>query len=131
MPGFSRILSRVPLVHQALGGFVVAINLIAGIWGLLIYRGRLTAGRAFEQTLALSHTVIFGQAALGLLLLAGQYRAPVQLHYVYGLAPAAAVLFAYSSRSEDPRRNTLVFSIIAVLAGLLAARAFMTGKGYG
>ena len=93
--------------------------------------GRLTAGRAFEQVLALSHTVIFGQAALGLLLLAGQYRAPVQLHYVYGLAPAAAVLFAYSSRSEDPRRNTLVFSIIAVLAGLLAARAFMTGKGYG
>ena len=52
--------------------------------------------------LALSHTVIFGQAALGLLLLAGQYRAPVQLHYVYGLAPAAAVLFAYSSRYGGP-----------------------------
>ena len=120
-----------PLVHQALGGFVVAINLIAGIWGILIYRGRLGAGRAFEQTLALSHTVIFGQAALGLLLLAGEYRAPVQLHYVYGLAPAAAVLFAYSSRTDDPRRNTLVFAIIAILAGLLAARAFMTGKGYG
>jgi hypothetical protein len=55
----------------------------------------------------------------------------VQLHYVYGLAPAAAVLFAYSARSEDPRRNTLVFAIIAILAGLLAGRAFMTGKGYG
>ena len=54
---------------------------------------------------------------LGLLLLAGKYRAPVQLHYVYGLAPAAAVLFAYSSRPEDTRRNTLVFAIIAVLAG--------------
>jgi len=121
----------VPVVHQALGGFVVAINVIAGIWGILIYRGRLGAGRVFEQTLALSHTVIFGQAALGLLLLAGEYRAPVQLHYVYGLAPAAAVLFAYSSRTDDPRRNTLVFAIIAILAGLLAARAFMTGKGYG
>ena len=55
----------------------------------------------------------------------------MQLHYVYGLAPAAAVLFAYSSRTEDTRRNILVFAIIAVLAGLLAGRAFMTGKGYG
>jgi hypothetical protein len=77
----------VPVVHQALGGLVVAINLLAGIWGLLIWRGRLQANRAFEQVLALSHTIIFGQALLGLLLLAGKYRAPVQLHYVYGLRP--------------------------------------------
>lgn len=120
-----------PGVHEVLGGFVVAINLLAGIWGLLIWRGRLAAGRVFEQVLAASHTVIFGQAALGLLLLASEYRAPVQLHYVYGLAPAAAVLFAYSARTEDTRRNILVFAIIAILAGLLAGRAFMTGKGYG
>jgi branched-subunit amino acid transport protein len=121
----------VPVVHQALGAFVVAINLIAGIWGLFIWRGRLRANRVFEQVLALSHTIIFGQALLGLLLLAGNYRAPVQLHYVYGLAPAVAVLFAYSSRTEDTRRNILVFAVIAILAGLLAGRAFMTGEGYG
>ena len=107
--GFSRILAAVPVVHQALGGFVVAINLVAGIWGLLIWRGRLTAGRAFEQVLALSHTVIFGQAVLGLLLLAGKYRAPVQLHYVYGLAPGrrGAVRVLVAHRGHAPQHPRL------------------------
>ncbi len=118
-------------MHQSLGGLVVAINLVAGLWGLLVWRGRLRSSRLFEHALALSHAVIFGQALFGLLLLGGARRAPVELHYVYGLAPAAAVLFAYSSRTADTRRNTLVFAVIAVVAGLLAARAFMTGMGWG
>jgi hypothetical protein len=118
-------------VHQVLGGFVVAINLVACIWAFLVYRGTITAGRAFTQVLALSHTVILGQAAIGLLLLSSQHRAPVQLHYLYGLAPAVGVIFGYSSRTEDPRRNTLVFAIVALAATLFAIRAFMTGMGWG
>lgn len=121
----------VPHVHQVLGGFVVAINLVACIWAFLVYRGTVVPGRAFTQVLALSHTVIIGQAVLGLLLLSSQYRAPVQLHYLYGFAPAVAVLFGYSSRTEDPRRNTLVFAVVALVATLFAARAFMTGMGWG
>jgi hypothetical protein len=128
---FSRILRRVTAIHQVLGGLVIAINLCAGIWGLLVVRGRLRAGRAFEQVLALSHTVIVGQAMLGLLLLSSNHRAPVQLHYVYGFAPAAAIVFAYSARSDDPRRNQLVFAVIALVAAALAGRAFMTGEGWG
>ena len=120
-----------PDVHQAIGGFVIALNLIAAVWGFLVWRGTAGSGRAFQQVLALSHTVIIAQAVIGLLLLSSEHRAPVQLHYVYGLAPAVAVLFAYSARTEEARRNVLVFSIVALTAGLLAARAFMTGKGWG
>ena len=67
-----------------------------------------------SQLLALSHTLALLQGAFGLYLLAGGYRAPMQLHYVYGLLPSAAVLFGYSARTADGRRNLLQFSIIAL-----------------
>jgi FtsH-binding integral membrane protein len=118
-------------VHEVVGALVLALNLIAGLWGVLVYRGRLAPGRAFEQALALSHTVVVGQTLLGLYLLSTKHRAPVQLHYVYGAAPALAILFAYSSRTEDARRNTLVFAVIALVIAAIAGRAFMTGKGWG
>ncbi len=127
----SRILTAVPRIHETLGAVLIAINLVAGGWGLLIYRDRLRSGRAFEQVLALSHTIVVGQALVGLLLLGSNRRAPVQLHYVYGAVPAVLVLFGYSSRTDDPRRNVLVFAIVALLVAALGARAFMTGKGWG
>ncbi len=120
-----------PEVHQALGGLVILLNLVAGLWALLVYRGRREPTKPFQQVLALSHTVIVGQATIGLLLLMSQHHAPASLHYIYGLAPAGAVLFAYSARTEEPRRNILVFAIIALVATAFAARAFMTGIGWG
>lgn len=114
-------------VHETVGGLVLAINAIAGFWALLVYRRRSTPSRVFEHVLALSHTVIVGQALLGLLLLSGNHRAAEQLHYVYGLAPLALVVFAYSARTDEPRRNIGVFGIASLLAAALATRAFMTG----
>ena len=92
-------------LHIGLGFAVIAVNLVAGVWGLLVWRGVLRANRVFEQVLAASQTVIFGQAVLGLLLLSQNLRAAQQLHYVYGLLPAAMVIFAYSARRKDPRRQ--------------------------
>ncbi len=118
-------------VHQVLGGLVVLLNLAAGLWCLVVWQGWTTPGRVFEQVLALSHTVIIGQALLGLLLLSGQLRAPAELHYVYGLVPAVLVVFGYSSRTDEPKRNQLVFGIVGILAAALGSRAFMTGMGWG
>lgn len=73
--------------------------------------------------LAASQTVIFGQAIIGLLLLSQNLRAAQQLHYVYGLLPAAMVIFAYSARRNDHLRNILIFSIAALLSAALATRA--------
>jgi hypothetical protein len=119
----------VVVVHMTVGGAVVVLNWLAGLWGLAVWRTRRTVTPLLQQTIALSHTAVLAQAALGLYLLTANHRAPAQLHYVYGLLPVGAVLFGYSARTEDGRRNLLVFSVVAVVIGGLAVRAFMTGKG--
>lgn len=110
-------------LHLWLGLIVIAINLIAGIWGLLVWRRKLPANKAYAQVLAASQTVIVGQAIIGLLLLSQNLRAAEQLHYVYGLLPAGMVVFAYSARRDDHLRNILIFSIAALLAAALSIRA--------
>jgi hypothetical protein len=117
-------------IHYWLGAIVIAINAVAGVWGLAAWRGWVAPGRVFAQVLAASHTVIIGQAVLGLLLLSQNLRAPEELHYVYGLLPAALVVFAYSARRGDERRNLLIFAIASVLAAALSIRAFMSGGGF-
>jgi hypothetical protein len=115
--------------HMAVGGLFIAVNVVVGIWGLLTWRRARPATAWLSQLLALSHTLALLQGAFGLYLLAGGYRAPVQLHYVYGLLPSAAVLFGYSARTADARRNLLQFSVIAFVIAGLGTRAFMTGRG--
>ncbi len=110
-------------VHLWLGILVIGINLAAGVWGLFVWRQRLPANRSYAQVLAASQTVIIGQAVLGLLLLSQNLRAAEQLHYVYGLLPAAMVIFAYSARRDNHLRNILIFSIAALLAAALATRS--------
>jgi ABC-type uncharacterized transport system YnjBCD permease subunit len=115
--------------HMAVGGLFIAINVVVAIWGFLTWRRERPVSGLLSQLLALSHTLAFLQGAFGLYLLAGGYRAPMELHYVYGLLPSAAVLFGYSARTADSRRNLLQFSIIAVAIAGLGTRAFMTGRG--
>ncbi len=110
-------------IHLWLGILVIGINLAAGVWGLFVWRQRLPANRSYAQVLAASQTVIIGQAVLGLLLLSQNLRAAEQLHYVYGLLPAAMVIFAYSARRDNHLRNILIFSIAALLAAALATRS--------
>lgn len=112
-------------IHLGLGIVVIAINLIAAVWGFLVWKQWLPANKVYAQVLASSQTVIVGQAVIGLLLLSQNLRAAQQLHYVYGLLPAAMVIFAYSARGRDQRRNILIFSIAALLAAGLSARALM------
>lgn len=110
-------------LHLWLGMLVIGINLVAGVWGLFVWRQRLPANRSFAQVLAASQTVIVGNAVLGLLLLSQNLRAAEQLHYVYGLLPAGMVIFAYSARRDNHLRNILIFSIAALLAAALSTRA--------
>lgn len=112
-------------IHLGLGIVVIAINLIAAVWGFIVWKQWLPANKVYAQVLAASQTVIVGQAVIGLLLLSQNLRAAQQLHYVYGLLPAAMVIFAYSARGRNQQRNILIFSIAALLAAGLSARAFL------
>jgi hypothetical protein len=120
---------HVAVAHMTIGGALIALNLVAGISGLLTWRARIDVKAWLQQVLALSHTVVLLQAMFGLYLLTGGNRAPAKLHYVYGLLPVGAVAFGYSARTSDSRRNLLQFSIIALIVAALAVRAYMTGNG--
>jgi hypothetical protein len=118
---------RVVDAHKAVGGLVIALNLLVGLWGLWAWRQHAVATPLLAQLLAFSHTIVLLEAAFGLYLLAGGYRSGQGLHYVYGAIPAGAVLFGYSARTPDARRNLLQFAVIALAIAVLAGRAFMTG----
>lgn len=127
----SLILTGVVTFHLVLGTIVLVSNLVVAVWGALVYRGRARPNQAFAQSLALSHASTVGQSVIGLLLLSSGNRAPQELHYVYGIVPPVLILFAYSSRTDDARRNIGVFALVAFLVLLVAARAYMTGRGIG
>jgi hypothetical protein len=112
---------------MAVGGLLIALNLVVGVWGLIAWRRELVASALLAQLLALSHTIVLLEGAFGLYLLAGGFRAHAPLHYIYGVIPVGAVLFGYSARTEDARRNLLQFSVIALGISILSLRAYMTG----
>ena len=114
-------------VHVILGVAMVAANAVAAVWGVLVWRGTLEPGRWFAHVLALSHTLAIGVAALGLLMLGGEREEAESLHEVYGFLPAGIVVLAYTSRSEDQRRNILVFAVAAAEIMGLGNRAPTTG----
>jgi hypothetical protein len=113
-------------VHVALGVAVLAVCVGAALLGFLAYR-RGGAGLWVTHALALAQTVLIGQAAVGLLLLSDDRRAPDRLHYTYGgLALGMALSPWFYAPGAGPRR-LLWFAGTTLVAGALAARAFMTG----
>jgi hypothetical protein len=116
------------LVHMVLGTLLIAANFTVAAWGFVVYRRRIPPGRLFTHLLALAQTLVIGQATVGLLLLSGGLRPADQLHFAYGLLPLLAVAYPYALRTDDGRRNVLVFSVGSVLAAALGVRAYMTGS---
>ena len=78
------------------------------------------------QLIALVQTLLVAQVGLGLLLLSDDRRAPDRLHYAYGTLALAAVLAPWLYAPPDPRRRLLWFTAATLVAGALAARAYMT-----
>ena len=60
--------------HKAVGGLVIALNLLVGLWGLWAWRQHAVASPLLAQLLAFSHTIVLLEAAFGLYLLTGGYR---------------------------------------------------------
>jgi hypothetical protein len=113
--------------HVLLGVAVIVICLGAAVLGFLSYRRR-AAGGLVAHTLALAQTVLIGQAAVGLLLLSDDRRAPDRLHYTYGaLALGVALSPWFYAPAAGPKR-LLWFAAMTLVAGALAVRAYMTGS---
>ena len=114
--------------HRYFAYAVIAGCLLAGVFGLVTYkRGALLSGAAIHL-LALPQTLLVAQAALGLLLLSGNYRAADELHYVYGAVALGVVLSPWFYAPADPRRRLLWFAVSALVAAALGVRGTMTGS---
>ncbi len=113
--------------HRYLAVAVIAGCALAGVVGLASYRRGATVSGLTIHLLSLPQTLLVAQAAFGLLLLSGDYRAADELHYVYGAVALGVVLSPWFYAPADPRRRLLWFSTSALVAAALGIRAYMTG----
>ena len=112
--------------HAVLAVAVIVAAAVAAVTGAIAVLRRKPAGRWLTQLLALVQTLLVAQVALGLLLLADDRRTADDLHYAYGSLSLAAVLAPWFYAPADRRRRLLWFAVATLLAGALAARAYMT-----
>jgi hypothetical protein len=113
-------------VHQWVAVAAVAAALVAAGWGLVAWRRGSEPGPLLQQLLVLVQTLLIAQVAVGLLLVADDRRTADDLHYVYGTLALGAVLAPWFYAPDEPRRRLAWFSLTSLLAGALAARAYLT-----
>ena len=115
---------------------ILALGLITGIWGLILYFRKKTETISRPWRIALIITAADGllQGILGVtLLLLGQKPGTgtdlYYLHYVYGgiVALAIPVALTYATGGKKPRRDVLIYSIAALILFAAGFRAWMTG----
>ncbi|TMC21128.1 MAG: hypothetical protein E6J33_03800 [Chloroflexi bacterium] len=114
---------------------ILALGLITGIWGLVLYFMKKTTING-PWRIALIITAADGllQGIFGVtLLLLGQRPGTgtdlYYLHYVYGgiVALVIPVALTYATGGKKPRRDILIFSIAALILFAAGFRAWMTG----
>lgn len=114
--------------HRYVAVAVIAACLLAALVGFAAYRRGGDVSGAAIHLLALPQTLLIAQAALGLLLLSGSYRAADKLHYLYGAVALGVVLSPWFYAPADARRRLLWFSVSALVAAALGVRGTMTGS---
>ena len=85
-------------VHVALGVAVLALNLVAAVWGGLAWL-RETPSVAFWYLLRAAQTAVVLQVLVGGLLVMLGREAADDLHYLYGLLPLPVALMAETLRA--------------------------------
>lgn len=113
-------------VHQALAFLVVGVCVVAAALALLSYWRSGRGGGLVTHALALAQTLIAGQVAIGLLLLAGRRHAAQGEHYMYGSLAVLAVAWPWFYAPPQPKKRLAWFAVATLLAAVLAVRAFMT-----
>ena len=113
-------------LHNANGGLLIAVNLLAFGWGAVYLVRKRPSGRVYALVLALGQALLIGQVALGLLLLSDGLRAADELHYVYGTLALLAALSPWLYAPPVPARRLAWFAAATLLATALSVRAYTT-----
>jgi len=125
-------------VHVVNGVLVLALSLVAGVWGAVAWvRRRPTVG--FWYLLRAMQVVVVLQVAFGSILLLSGRNAP-GLHYLYGILPLLVSLLAEGLRAgiadrelegldfdslPDDRRRTIALAIVRRETGAMAVSALV------
>jgi hypothetical protein len=99
-----------------IGVAVVALNLVAGAWGLgaLLWR---RASVSFWHVLRAAQASVIVQVLLGVLLLIAGREPTEDIHYMYGAAPLVVNLFAEGMRVNAAQREVGDLEFESLAAG--------------
>lgn len=114
---------------------VLLAAIVAGVWGLILYFMKKEMSKAWRYSLYVVAGLGALQAIFGLILLAFGLKAGkpgdslYYLHYVYGaiVALGLPIGVTYASGGKHPRRDMLIFSIVALVVAAAGVRALVTG----
>ena len=91
-------------VHLVAGVVMMALNLVAGLWGAAAWASN-RASVSFWYVLRAAQVSVVVQVLLGALLLVAGREAVDGIHYMYGTAPLLVNLFAEGMRAGAAQRE--------------------------
>jgi ABC-type phosphate transport system auxiliary subunit len=91
-------------VHLVVGVVMMALNLVAGLWGAVAWATN-RASVSFWYILRAAQVSVVVQVLLGALLLVAGREAVDGIHYMYGTAPLLVNLFAEGMRAGAAQRE--------------------------
>jgi hypothetical protein len=109
--------------HGLFAYLVIALNLGAGLWGLLFVRKRPVVPRSFLATIVAGQVAVAVQAVTGVIFLRQLDEQP-GFHAFYGFVVLIAAVLSWAFRKDTPSRTVMTFSIVAVFIGAVAIRGF-------
>ncbi len=109
-------------IHANWSYVVIVLNLVAGIWGVYLWRTKKDVPRAWWYTLGAAWASIYVQGILGLTLY-NKYK-PSLKHTFYGFLFVVITLAVFPLRSEEkPRTRLAAFAFATLFIGIVAIRA--------
>ena len=114
-------------LHAWNGVLVIVADALAAGWGLSITScASAPPVHVYAHLLAAGQALLIAQVGLGLLLLGDGYRAPDELHYLYGGLALCAALAPWLYAPPVPARRLAWFVGATLFATALAVRAYTT-----
>lgn len=114
--------------HTNWAFITVALNGLAGLWGLLWVRNHLPPPVLFWPFVIAGYAAVAVQIGIGLSLTGGSVPEPARLHVFYGFVLLIAAVLSLAFRSDRPRSNVLRLSAISLFIAVVGgARTIPTG----
>lgn len=104
---------------------VIALNLVAGLWGLLFLRNAEKIPRSFWYIIGAGQAALAVQVGLGLAL--AQTAPRNDQHMFYGFVLLFVAVLAFALRGEGSRRALIAFASAALFIGVVGIRTMTTG----